>query len=272
MKEAVASKMIFVSYSRDDQALVDRLLRRMVNAGYDIWIDREDITAGDQWRRQIVEAIETSSQFVVALSRNSVKSDNVRKELDLAEGVNAKIVPVFLEPVSVPAEMRYQLAGLQQVNLADDFEIGFGRLSRALGPPPEEENVTELDMRFQSTSQDAKDSGLHASKSPSRRSRLISALAGAVVIGVLSFVLLSEDPIALVWGAIGGAVVGYVAGLEKYAVLGAVGGLVLLCLVALWLTPMDDVFLWVPTLGALIGTFVGRSFRKQAKSDIMESK
>jgi hypothetical protein len=108
---------IFVSYSRRDIETVDVIAQAVKNAGLDIWIDRQDIQAGNLWRVQIVEAIDTCDAFVLMLSPNSAASDNVRKEIDLAQDSGRTIFAVMLEPFRLPAQIRYQLAGLQFIDV-----------------------------------------------------------------------------------------------------------------------------------------------------------
>jgi hypothetical protein len=77
-------------------------------------LDREDIKAGKQWRKQIVEGIDTADAFILHLSPNSGASDNVLKELNLAEeALDPFILPIMLTEMKIPDEMRYQLAGTQ---------------------------------------------------------------------------------------------------------------------------------------------------------------
>ena len=123
---------IFLSYSSDDKDIVNQLLQRLRQSNYEVWIDRESIKGGDLWRRQIVEGVESSEAFIIALSQNSIKSDNVRKELDIAVDAKKQIIPVDIESVNIPPEMRYQLAGLQRINFVTDFNNGFSQLLVAL--------------------------------------------------------------------------------------------------------------------------------------------
>jgi len=120
---------IFISYSRRDTETVDRFVSELIQAGFDVWIDREDIKVGNTWRVQIVEAIDTCDAFVLVLSRNSAASDNVRKEIDLAQDSGRKIFVLLLEKIKIPAELRYQLAGLQ---FADVTEFGFDASTQGL--------------------------------------------------------------------------------------------------------------------------------------------
>ena len=108
---------IFTSYSRRDTETVDTIVGKMTQAGIHVWLDRADIKAGNTWRVQIVQAIDTCAAFVLMLSPNSAASDNVRREIDLTQDSGRTIFAVKLEPVKLPAEIRYQLAGLQFIDV-----------------------------------------------------------------------------------------------------------------------------------------------------------
>ena len=108
---------VFTSYSRRDTETVDNIVEEISEAGISVWIDREAIKAGNTWRVQIVKAIDTCDAFVLMLSPNSAASDNVRREIDLASESGRVIFAMLLEPVKLPAEIRYQLAGLQFIDV-----------------------------------------------------------------------------------------------------------------------------------------------------------
>lgn len=132
---------LFISYSRGDSATVDALTARLEGEGQTVWIDRKGIDGGTQWRKEIVDAIETCGHFILVLSHRSVQSKNVRREVDLAETSDRRIVPVLIEPVTLPSDLRYQLSGIQMIELPDLTAASFGALTRALGAadpaPPE---------------------------------------------------------------------------------------------------------------------------------------
>jgi hypothetical protein len=85
---------IFISYSRKDKGFVDGLVQDLGENGFEVWIDREDIVGGERWRAQIVEAIRSCDAFLIILSPQSVASDNIAKELALAEKNKRRIIPV----------------------------------------------------------------------------------------------------------------------------------------------------------------------------------
>ena len=142
---------VFLSYSRRDKEQVDRIVEALISSKIEVWIDRSDIKAGKTWRQQIVEAIDTCEAFILMLSPNSVLSDNVRREIDLALDSGRTILPIRLEPVKLSAEIRYQLTGLQFI---DAHELGFDECLRQLlstlneelanSRPPEPIRQTEL--------------------------------------------------------------------------------------------------------------------------------
>jgi len=122
---------IFISYARKDAQAANRLVGTLVKAGYDAWIDRE-IPGGELWRKRIVQEIEQAKAFLILLSPNSVASDDVRKELDIAENRKKLILPLVIAPMKIPPEMEYSLAGLQRVDLAADPSAGDRQLLSAI--------------------------------------------------------------------------------------------------------------------------------------------
>jgi hypothetical protein len=99
---------------------------------------------GTQWRKEIVEAIAASDSFAVVLSKNSITSDNVRRELDIAVESRIPILPLDLDPVVIPHEMTYQLAGLQRIDLFKEFNSGIDSLLIALGDQPQHLKTKEV--------------------------------------------------------------------------------------------------------------------------------
>ena len=111
---------IFLSYSRRDGHYVDGLAAAIEQCGIRTWVDRRGIGGGEQWRSEIVAAIGRANALVLFLSPNSARSDNVRKELDLADGAGVRILPICIAPTEIPSAWQYQLAGMQFVEVWRD--------------------------------------------------------------------------------------------------------------------------------------------------------
>lgn len=123
---------IFLSYSRNDDGPAKSIVGGLQRAGFTVWMDVEGIGGGRQWRNQIVQAIAEAGVLIVLMSPNSMRSSNVRKEIDLAEEAGVRILPVEINPVDVPDALKFQLAGIQIVDVWRDSQAGHAKLVAAL--------------------------------------------------------------------------------------------------------------------------------------------
>lgn len=131
---------IFISYSRADKDFVDSLTRDIEDtehAGFDVWIDRADISGGEDWNTAINEAISKCSYFLVVLSPNSAKSKTVGQELSVADECDKRIIPLMYQIREVPAAFKLTLGRLQQIDFTEDYSGALQRLRRALGQQPQ---------------------------------------------------------------------------------------------------------------------------------------
>jgi hypothetical protein len=129
---------------RPDSAIVDRLADHLRAAGLAVWIDRNDIPAGQRWKQTIKQAINTGAAFVACFSTNyeaRVKS-YMNEELTIAiEEIRARptdrswFFPVRLDACSVPDRTiggGESLHDLQTIDFFPDFDEGARRLAAAL--------------------------------------------------------------------------------------------------------------------------------------------
>ena len=105
---------------------------KLRTAGFAVWIDQGGIDAAFQWSQEIVEAIEGCRLLLLMASQTAFDSVNVAKELSLASEGRKHILPVYLEPVTPPASIRYQLAGIQHVELYAGEDPAFQVILRSL--------------------------------------------------------------------------------------------------------------------------------------------
>jgi hypothetical protein len=127
---------LFVSYSRRDAEPVALLVRELEASGHHVWLDRSAIQAGALWQEAIVGGIRCADVFVLVLSRQSVESDNVEKELGFAYVTGKPIILAALAPVPVPSHWRYAVAGVEPIIISTgDTEPGIQALKRAVTSP-----------------------------------------------------------------------------------------------------------------------------------------
>lgn len=125
---------IFISYSHNDTDAVLRVLDIMQKNRYRFWFD-EGIPSGSEWADELVRRIHNCSVVLVFLSKEAVKSKNVKNELMLAYKRNKPIHVVLLEEVELEGGFEYILAGQQQcvkVEAFSEHEVET-RLCKVLG-------------------------------------------------------------------------------------------------------------------------------------------
>ena len=106
---------IFLSYSRGDVHQADEWVGNLERFGYRVWIDRAGIRGGQQWNETIVRSIREAQALLLLLSPNSARSDNVRREIDLATEGRKRIIPIEIQATTIPDNLQYQLAGVQLI-------------------------------------------------------------------------------------------------------------------------------------------------------------
>jgi hypothetical protein len=125
---------IFISYAKEDASAAERLHAELRAAGYRPWLDAHDLLPGQEWEREIEDAIKRSAAFVPLLSARSVtKTGFVQKEiraaLEVAERVpdgRVFVIPALLDDCQVPDRLaRWHWVDLRKRD-------GVGRLKRAL--------------------------------------------------------------------------------------------------------------------------------------------
>jgi hypothetical protein len=123
---------IFLSYSRGDSQQADDWVADLERFGYRVWIDRVGIRGGQQWMATIVRSIEEAQAVILLLSPNSARSDNVRREIDLAVQTRKHIIPVEIQATTIPDALLYQLAGVQVLKVWRDPRGGLPLVMAAL--------------------------------------------------------------------------------------------------------------------------------------------
>ncbi len=140
---------IFISYSSKDREKAEQLTELLASAGLSVWIDQSGIDAATSWSEEIVNALDECKAFVVMLSPSSIESKNVVREVSLAFEKNKKILPLDLEPVSLPASLQYHLAGLQRTPMTNIDAIirALGKLGLEATQAPTMKLIKEINGR-----------------------------------------------------------------------------------------------------------------------------
>ncbi len=86
----------FISYGRaDSKAFATRLYKSLLDKGYRIWFDQNDIPLGVDFQNQIDDGIEQAHNFLFIIAPHSVNSPYCGKEIDLAIKRGKRIIPLL---------------------------------------------------------------------------------------------------------------------------------------------------------------------------------
>ena len=120
----MASRRIFIGYSRKDELFVMKLAAKLKRLGTFVWMDQWDVPSGVDWDRAIDDALYDCTHFLIVLSPDSVDSDEVRSELRIALDEKKVIVPILFKPCRIPRRLRLiQYVDFTSSSLDDDDTI-----------------------------------------------------------------------------------------------------------------------------------------------------
>ncbi len=125
---------IFISYSRKDLELVERLRNDLRDAGIDIWIDKIGLTPGTlSWEQGLRDAIAASDAILLCASTDSRESAFVRDEVALAKQAGKSIYPAWVAGENWLDCVPLGLGGTQYADLrGDHYTAGLMQLIAAI--------------------------------------------------------------------------------------------------------------------------------------------
>lgn len=86
---------VFISYSRKDTEVMEKVYRTLQDANLSVWVDQKLEPGERSWRRAVEKAIDNASCIVLILTPDAKGSEWVEAELDYAQTQNKKIFCVF---------------------------------------------------------------------------------------------------------------------------------------------------------------------------------
>ena len=99
---------VFISYCSADKVIADTICHRLEEHGLRCWIAPRDITSSD-WATSIMEGLHNSSIFVVVISKNSIASPEVIKEVTEATRTCQYLLPFKVDQNELSDRLRYHL-------------------------------------------------------------------------------------------------------------------------------------------------------------------
>lgn len=118
---------VFISYSRLDTKIADRICEAFDAAGITYFIDRQGLSAGMEFPKVLADAIENSKLFLFLASQNSYKSKFTDSEITYAFNIKEKgnIIPYIIDGSTLPKHLQFVFSSINwRVRRSnDDIEI-----------------------------------------------------------------------------------------------------------------------------------------------------
>ncbi len=102
---------IFISHSSKDKQFARMLTNHLSEYGIEVWLDETELLLGDFLTERIRDAIEQVDYLAIILSSYSLRSDWVRKELEIAlekekQLRSTLVVPILLDNIDIPQTLQ----------------------------------------------------------------------------------------------------------------------------------------------------------------------
>lgn len=122
---------VFVSYARQDRAVVDSLVADLERLGHQAWYD-DDLSGGQAWWNEIVRQLQACDALVFVLSARSAQSEACKIEARYASDLARSIVPLRIDQGVSSRLLPAFLAERQLVDYANRDVDSIIALTRAL--------------------------------------------------------------------------------------------------------------------------------------------
>jgi hypothetical protein len=128
---------VFLAYVREDIEVVRRLYKDLIRAGYQPWMDEQNLLPGQNWPRAIDRAIDVSDFFIPCFSKRSVPKRGIfQSELRYALDCAARlplddifVIPVRLDDCALPQRID---SHLQHVDLFPTWVEGMEHIRKTI--------------------------------------------------------------------------------------------------------------------------------------------
>ncbi len=118
---------VFISYARADEATAHRICEELEHRAISCWIAPRNVPPGMDYGQAIMDGIKNCQVMLVLLSEDSGQSRYVAREVERAVTHDAKLLPVRLANLDIPARLEFFLGSCQWFDLfhpQDDRALG----------------------------------------------------------------------------------------------------------------------------------------------------
>ena len=127
---------VFLSHNSKDKPWVRKLAERLTLDGITVWLDEAELNIGDSLIEKISAGIQDMKFVAAIISKNSIQSSWVQKEINLAmskeiAGRTVTVLPLLIDNCTLPASLADKLYA--NFTSPENYEVEYTKLLRALG-------------------------------------------------------------------------------------------------------------------------------------------
>jgi hypothetical protein len=112
---------IFISYSREDGEVVERVAAALRRDGFGVWLDVQMIEAGDNWIEKLTDILKSTRFALLFCSPSSRSRPWVKHEIELLQTrLSSPDRPLVLPVVLRGGDVPFELGNIQYIDLADE--------------------------------------------------------------------------------------------------------------------------------------------------------
>ncbi|MBK1648555.1 toll/interleukin-1 receptor domain-containing protein [Rhabdochromatium marinum] len=122
LEPAADAPVLFLSYTTEDHAAVERLAERLQAEGLRIWLDRQNLRGGDRWEQLIPDVIKRQVDYVLVLQTPQLLArveSYVYREIEESLARQSTFAPKLRFLIPVRMEPDAQIDGLSQLHFVD---------------------------------------------------------------------------------------------------------------------------------------------------------
>ncbi len=123
-------KYVFISYSSKDFEQATWIKNTLESNGIPCWMDKKSIHGGQDFSKEIPEAIKGCSAFVLILTRNSQEAHWVQEEILAARDGKKRILPFVLDAETLNGSIPFGFRTIQMYNATEKPEKEIENLIR----------------------------------------------------------------------------------------------------------------------------------------------
>lgn len=123
---------VFISHSSLDNPASETIYSYLKDRGMDVWMDTHNIFPGEPYASSIANGVKKCELMVIVVSRNSICSEDVINEIDLAHRMKLDMIPFIIDESIISPELQYYLSRKQWIKASPSFHEHLEELYNAV--------------------------------------------------------------------------------------------------------------------------------------------